>query len=233
MAQRSDPMASSSSITKAESTWLTSLMQLKCANYHTGDRINSCSFELHLLIVFSYTGCHLGHVLWCLGPWVRQRCWAGPFPRCCSHWRGLVVICLGLMLPALHSVPVRPRGGRPPHPPGSAAESNTLTHSAHNLSTKAIAPQIFFDALSRPTLFYYTTSLPDIHMVDDVRYEPSLGVAALTPFAEPCCVFHSFFHVCWHLGSVLDLFLLPVSIPTVTAKSKMSQPHYVGLIGCV
>lgn len=55
-------------------------------------------------------------------------CCAGPFPRCslcCSHWGGLVVVCLGLMLPALHSAPVGPRAGRPP---SSTAETHTHTH---------------------------------------------------------------------------------------------------------
>lgn len=54
---------------------------------------------------------------------------AGPFPRCslcCSHWGGLVVICLGPMLPALHSAPVGPREGRPP---STTAETHARTHS--------------------------------------------------------------------------------------------------------
>ena len=82
--------------------------------------------------------------------WLRLCCCAGPFPRCslcCSHWGGLVVICLGLMLPALHSAPVGPRGGRPP---STTAETHTHIrkhththtgasfHSAHELSTRAV-----------------------------------------------------------------------------------------------
>lgn len=68
--------------------------------------------------------CFLGCVVMDCG-WLPLCCCAGPFPRCslcCSHWGGLVVICLGLMLPALHSAPVGPRGGRPP---STTAETHT------------------------------------------------------------------------------------------------------------
>lgn len=69
--------------------------------------------------------CFMGCIVMDCG-WLRLCCCAGPFPRCslcCSHWGGLVVICLGLMLPALHSAPVGPREGRPP-----SATAETHTH---------------------------------------------------------------------------------------------------------
>ncbi len=90
-------------------------------------------------------------------------CCAGPFPSCsmcCSHWGGLVVICLGLMLPALHSAPVGPRGGRPP---STTAETHThkktytptrgllfIQHTSKAQGPSAIT-QILFALLSSPS----------------------------------------------------------------------------------
>lgn len=68
-------------------------------------------------------------------------CCAGLFPRCslcCSHWGGLVVIRLGLVLPALHSALVRMRGGQPPSPPALYCRDSHIHIQTHTLSNRGL-----------------------------------------------------------------------------------------------
>lgn len=132
-------------------------------------------------------------------------CCAGPS---LSHWGGLVVVCLGLMLPALHSAAAGPRGGWTP----ALLQSHTLAHmhtrthahlqgllfiqctSSAQLLSAAITPHVLVSGLDHCVVmlffFYHFLSLYRWHHWTNVLIhliQPFCHSAILLAAIVCCC----------------------------------------------